>query len=253
MRVLAFGQAVLICILYGLCMSVSAAQPVVLKIGLPDHASAIAEEYAEEVAKVYEQFGYQWETSRAPARRILIQADRGDLDGVILVPGVVRDHFYNLVQINVSVTSIDMMAFSMPELAEVKHIDDLKGLKVGYLLGYETTERLLQNIGALSVRSYDLLFGMILKHRLDIALALRRETFRFVEHHSEFAVMKMHPTPIIRVPLYHFINRKYEGLVEQVEEALTRQLATGELEKRISDHTPKSPFHSALDQTRPNE
>ncbi|ARU57962.1 hypothetical protein OLMES_3943 [Oleiphilus messinensis] len=50
-------------------------------------------------------------------------------------------------------------------------------------------------------RTYDQLFSMLLKGRVDIALGMQREVYRFVEQQPEFRVMKMHRTPMLRVPL----------------------------------------------------
>ncbi len=213
-----------------------------LVIGVPAHATAIVKEYTRAITQVYEQLGYEVHLHTAPARRMLVEADRGKLDGVILVPSIIEQHFPHLRRIDVPMASIDMVVLSHPSIPDIQSVDDLGRYRIGYLMGYETADTVLRDMHATPVRNYNLLFKMVMKDRLDVILALRRESYRFVTEHPEFSQLKLHPKPLYDIKLYHYVNDKHALLEKQITRILEQKWASGELQQRVRALTPPSPF-----------
>ncbi len=211
-------------------------------LGVPERGSDIMKEYFAEVSKVYEQLGYKVIKHSVPTRRMMVEADRGKIDGAMLIPKIVEQHYSNLYRIDAPLASIDMIVLSQPKIPDIVSIEDLNNYRIGYLMGYETTDRVVRNMNATPVRSYDLLFKMVTKERLDVVLILRRESYRFVAKNPQFAMLKMHPKALYELKLYHFINKKHLPIQQQVTELLREQLATGNLNERVKAKTPNSPF-----------
>lgn len=214
----------------------------IFTVGVPSHGSSIVYVYVEGLAEVYKKLGYTLEIRSAPARRVVLEANRGTIDGVMLSPTIIENHAFNLLRINVPMATADMMAISLSTKSDIKSIEDLKQYRVGYVLGYATTGSMLHNLNAEPIPSMNLLFSMIAKGRLDVALVLRREAYRYVDKHPRFSHLKMHETPMLSVVLYHHLNVKHQSIKDRVESIMADYWASGKVQQQVELLTPRSPF-----------
>ncbi|MCG8614318.1 MAG: transporter substrate-binding domain-containing protein [Pseudomonadales bacterium] len=211
-------------------------------VGVPIIGSNIVDEYVAQLQTVYIRFGFRLRVLRAPYKRLFVNGDRGMLDAIIMAPEVFRVHMKHLMQVPEPLVFSDVMAFSLHGVPEINAFSDLKDYRIGYLLAFETSEQLLKGHTATAVRTYDQLFSMLLKGRVDIALGMQREVYRFVEQQPEFRVMKMHRTPMLRVPLFHFVHEKHHDIYQPLSDAIAEKVNSSGFKSRIRSLAPKSPF-----------
>ena len=217
-----------------------------LTIGVPNQGSAAIDEYMTELEIIYGKLGYNLRSRPAPTRRMVQEANHGSLDGIILMTDAIQEHATNLQRVDVPMTTIEVVVLSKPGQPNITSIEELKGLRVGHLIGYETTAYELRKMDikprSTPVYTYQLLLNMVEKNRLDIALILRKEAYRYAAEHPEFNNLKMHPDPLFTSKLYHYIHKRHQHMLPELETIMAKQWSEGRLQSRIRSLTPVSPF-----------
>jgi polar amino acid transport system substrate-binding protein len=82
-----------------------------------------------------------------------------------------------------------------------------------------------------TVNGYKSLFSLLEIGRVDVVIALRRETERFLAANPKFSNVKaLHP-PLFSVPMYHFLNKRHSGLIPRIAPVMQRLIDDRVLER----------------------
>lgn len=143
--------------------------------------------------------------------------------------------YSNLVMVPEKVVEYRFVAFSR-DVKDVYGWDDLGGQKVGYLIGWKIFDNNVPSTAEVTKLSRpELLFDMLEKGRLDLALYEKYAGWENVRSHGHFSVKEC-PTPLAVKPMYIYLHASRKDLAPCVAEALRKMKADGTYQ-RIADQT----------------
>lgn len=219
-----------------------------LRFGLVTHGSNVVVAYTEYLKQVYSEAGYKSQMIKLPAKRAIQEANAGRLDGIILFPEIVLKSNKNLVIVKPELATIDVMAYTLNDQRTITSITDLDNMVIGLIHGYEATERLIQGReNNIAVSGYRSLFSMLNHNRIDVALAIRRESHRFLANNLDVGKFKMHPTPIYTLHLYHFLHKKHSELAYTISSIMKHSVIRKRLNELLLLHRVNIPENVTLE------
>lgn len=196
-----------------------------------DSATPVVNAYHQFLQRVYAEIGYAIELRRYPVKRSYIQADFDKIDGILISTDSLSKDFPNLVAVPVPLTQVDLVVFSIAEDFVVDGPDSLKDYKIGLLRGYLASEAMTRSMHRQIVDDYKSLFTILQMGRVDVVIALRRETERFLAANPVFGPVKALDPPLLSIPMYHFLNRRHAHLIPQLIPVMQRLIDEKVLEK----------------------
>ena len=160
--------------------------------------------------------------------------EAGRIDGI--------DKIYpNLIRVPVSIHSIDIVLLSRDSShvkgQHIKKLDDLKAYNVGLIRGVKIAERIAKKAAPKSIRkatSYNMLVKMLISGRIDVIITSKIALLTML---GETKAKGLHMTtkPIVSLPLYTHLNKKYKSLIPKLELAYNSMLEDGTIKKLHDD------------------
>lgn len=193
------------------------------------HASSnVTDVYFEFLKIAYAEIGYETTFKKVPIKRAYINVNEGISDGMVISSKDILRFYKNILIIPEPLTTIELVAITCREDIDVKN---LKPYRIGILRGYTITEKKTEKHSRQIVNNHDSLFSMLEANRVDVALAMRRETARFMKKNPQYKNVRIVEPSISRIPLYHSLNKKHEALIPKVTPVIKRLIKEKVLEK----------------------
>ncbi|WP_196138612.1 ABC transporter substrate-binding protein [Aliikangiella sp. G2MR2-5] len=171
-----------------------------------------------------------------PAKRLLIQANSGSIDGDLhRVDGISKD-YPNLLKVPVIVNYANAVVFTKNYDFEVDGWQSLKKYRVGTLKGYKFAEKGTKSIPkVVRAAHFEQLINMLKLDRIDIAIGLELFQHSYSETIKKAGLKVLYP-PIMKVEVFHYINKEHADLVPLLTRQLQQMASKGELEKIRTDY-----------------
>jgi polar amino acid transport system substrate-binding protein len=113
-------------------------------------------------------------------------------------------------------------------------------LRVGIKVGDKLTEQKLGSSIATKATSFEALFQMLALDRIDIVIAPQGELQRIIPKLSLEMRDKLRGVmalaPLSSVPLYHYLHRRNQALMDPLNQVLQQMTADGTIEKTWTHH-----------------
>lgn len=202
-----------------------------LIFSFPDTSTNIMNAYFEFLKTAYSEIGYKVELEKLSDQRTYASADSGQIDGLVLTSKTILKTHHNLILVDIPLTKIEVVAYSITKNFKVKGIDSFKQYKTGILRGYTLTDNLTQNMDRQIVDSYDSLFSILQIGRVDTIIMLKNEAQRFLNANPQFKDVKELVPPLYTLPLYHILNKKHEDLAVKIKPIIEKLLKENLLEE----------------------
>jgi polar amino acid transport system substrate-binding protein len=196
----------------------------------PDSTGA-TNAYLQFLQKAYGELGYEVTLKEYPLKRGYQSVDSGEIDGVLMTSASILEAFKNIRMVKPPLTKIDLVVYTVNKDFKVAGRDSIKPYKIGILRGYPLSTKITTGLDRQEMNDSKALFSVLQVGRIDIALAMRRETERFFKQSPGFEDIKALSPPIYSLPLYHFLNAKHEALIPKVTPIMERLFAEGLLTK----------------------
>jgi len=197
-------------------------------------ANSIHRIAADFIREAYKRIGHAVEFVKLPNRRSLIQANDGACDAETVRIGGLDKTYKNLISVPVAVTELHGVAFMRHHNGthppEINTWQDMKGLDIYFIRGEVYAERGTVDLGAKTVGTYNQLFTMLEQGRIDIGIGIEHVGQIELAHNFPNSSIHTHGEPLLRAPLYHYIHRKNEHLLEPLSQVLQDMSASGELD-----------------------
>lgn len=180
------------------------------------------------MTKVYAELGHHLVIQEYPQGRALIESNAGHVDGELFRVANINNVYKNLIQIPGPISFSQILAYvNKGSNLSPKKWSDLKGLRVGYVIGTKIVEIKLQGIHSIAVQRPEQLFFMLQNNRLDVAI--------YVATNAKIpeGIIPVDP-PLFNAPVYHYIHVKNKELVAPLQASIKRLAEQGELERIIS-------------------
>ena len=214
-----------------MCGSVHAQNNKVLVFATSNSATGVIHAYHQFLQTVYNEVGYDVELKRYPVKRTYVEADFDKIDGILLSTDSVLKKYKNLVVVPVPLNSVDLTVFSITKDFVVDGPSSLKNYRIGILRGYLLSDAITRDMKRQIVDDYKSLFTILKMGRVDVVIALRKETTRFLAANPTFKPVKtLHP-PLFSIPMYHFLNKKHDHLIPMIVPVMKRMINEKVLEE----------------------
>jgi polar amino acid transport system substrate-binding protein len=143
----------------------------------------------------------------------------------------------NLVRVPVSIHSIDIVLLSRDDFhSEGQHVENLSDLKhynVGLIRGVKIAETIAKKAAPKSITkatSYHMLIKMLVSKRIDTIITSRIALLTMLGETKEKG-LHMTSKPLVSLPLYTHINKKYKHLIPRLEQSYKSMIEDGTIEK----------------------
>ncbi len=213
------------------CLPLQAQPSKTLTFCVSSDTSAVIDAYYEFLQVAYAELDYRLELKRLPIKRTYISVDEGTMDGMVITTHNAMKKHKNIIQVPYPLTTIEIVVFSRNKTFLVNGRESLKPYKLGILRGYILTEKLTAGLERQIVNNYDSLFSILMAGRVDVVLAMKRETQRFLKNKPKYKNIIALEPPFFSLPLYHCLNKKHEALVPIINPIIERLIKEKVLEK----------------------
>jgi len=167
-----------------------------------------------------------------PPERSLVNVNLG-LDDVEAgrIKGI-ESTYPNLIRITVQIHTIDIVLLSKKKI-KVDEVSDLKRYHLGLNRGVKIAESIAKKSGSESITmatSYNMLIKMLINDRIDVIITSKIGMLTMLadtENEGLFLTLK----PVVSLPLYTYVNKKYKHLVPKITKAYQSMDKDGTIEK----------------------
>lgn len=185
------------------------------------------------MVELFERVGMEMALVFTVTEKSLIDVNARFLDGDInRIEGMERA-FPNLVRIPESNMTMHFVAFSKRSF-NISGWSSIKPLYVGLVRGWKILEmntRGFPNI--IKTPTERELFTMLHKNRLDVALYAKRTGYAALKHYQFKEIHHLEP-PLASRPMYLYVHKKHQGLVNTLAETLKQMKEDGSYMKIMS-------------------
>ncbi|SCA57592.1 exported hypothetical protein [Candidatus Terasakiella magnetica] len=159
---------------------------------------------SDELEKLYKKLGYKVAFKDLPNRRSLLEAARGVCFGEVARIESATLRYPSLLRTAHPIHTIRAYAYSLDEEVQVSSWGDLNNYSVGIIRGELYAEERVQGKNFFLANSYDELFRLLERKRLDVVVGLEgvvgSSNMTSNIHKSDKALWEF--------PLYHLVHRK---------------------------------------------
>lgn len=187
--------------------------------------------YHQFFQKAYHEIGYEVELKKYPIKRTYAQVDFNQADGVLISTESILKKYNNLQVVPVELARADLVVYSITKDFAVNGPSSLKPYKIGLLRGYLQSHTLTEGMARQTVDSYKALFSLLKIGRVDVVVALRKETERFLAVNPKLGEVKALSPPLFSVSMYHFLNKRHQDLIPKIVPIMQRLIEDKVLEK----------------------
>jgi len=184
------------------------------------------------LSEAFKRMGYKLETSRLPAERALINANKGIDDGDLLRISGLQKKYPNLIQVPEKIMDMDVMLFTKNKPSfKVKGWDSIRSHSISIITGWKVFEL---NLGAkvdiTKTDNIQQIFTMLKKNRADFAGHERWTGLAFLKDNKITDITMLEP-PLISTPLYTYLHKKHKKLVPQLSAQIKKMKQDGSIKK----------------------
>ncbi len=180
------------------------------------------------VREAYRRLGIDVVIKKYPAERAVRLANRGELDGEVQRVGGLSERYPHLIQVQPAINFIEATVFTKATKFPVQGWKSLSPYRIGLIRGIKFAEWNTQDMSVASVAAYDVLFRLLDRGRVDIAVSPRVNGWHHIKRMGLEGIQPLEPSVAV-IDLYHYLNRKHADLVPFISAMFSRMRASGEL------------------------
>jgi polar amino acid transport system substrate-binding protein len=240
------GVAILAALLLLALPARAPAQMPTLRIAVPDDPTVWTAVVGKRiVAEAYRRTGYRAEFVALPLRRALRAVNEGSMDGDLgRIEGVER-LYPNLVRVPYSPVGLDIYVLVRTGAALPMHWEDVPWEHAGALRGTVIPAVVAPHAHVDYSPSVAGLFLMLRRQRIDVALVPvasgwdERAGFERIRRASDTGPDELQYRRLASVPAYHYLNIRYQALIEPLARAFRAMTADGFIAQVVREESPE--------------
>ena len=206
------------------------AAPYVINHGIIAGEAALGQKILKEA---YRRIGEEITFNLLPAARALELSNRGVTDGELSRVDNMQEKYPNLVKVPTSYMQVDNVAFTKKLDIHVAGYKSLRPYRIAFRLGLKAAEFGTDGFSQVyMVKSDKQAFSMLDMGRVDVVIDGRLVGSSEVEKLGLQGV-RILDDPVDRVPLYHYLHKKNQGLVSRLDAAIQSMLKDGTIDTII--------------------
>ncbi len=172
--------------------------------------------------EAYRRIGYKVRFKLLPGHRSMGMANNGESDGDIARIDGTQKKFTNLVIIPTPLIEFKGVVFTQNISKEISEWDDLKGLRIGIIRGIRYSEIGTQDLSPLFANDMTHLFKLLDQELIQVAIATSRAGRIELSKRFKKSGIRIIGKPLISAPLYHFVHKKNQSIITQLNTILQK-------------------------------
>ena len=177
----------------------------------------------------YEAAGVEISVESYPALRSLVNADIGITDGVMVRMSGLEASYTNLIRIKIPVSFIELMVYTRDVFFNVEGWESLSPYKITFMLGNQLVMEHTAGMKFETVSTPELAFKKLLLGRTDLVIEARE--YNCIYEDMDVLGIQMLEPPLVRIPTYHYLNKRHVLLIPVLESVLKNMNDNGEIER----------------------
>lgn len=176
---------------------------------------------SERVMRVaYNRLKIDISTLNLPAKRALMTANSGTVDGELYRIKNVQSKYENLIMIPVPIGKLEGVAITWKKDIAITNWEKLSSQNVCFRRGVKFAEAGLSNIRAQDVGTNKQLFRMLKTKRCDVIVIARITSIPMVSEFIKSQKSKLYQSVLQSYPLYHYLHKKNKHLEPKLTKVL---------------------------------
>ncbi len=185
---------------------------------------------ADILSKVYASLNVKVSFRPLPARRALKAATSGQTDGEVFRIKSIAAEYPDLVRIPTPLMTFTGYAFTING-EQIDQMDNLNDYRVGILRGIIWAERGVKSGNIVLVEDNAQLLEKLLKGGIDVAITSGYNFEWEIRKKENVRPLITRGKPLISFDVFHYLNKKYRNLAEDVDREIQKCHQTGEIAK----------------------
>ena len=190
---------------------------------------------ADILKKVYASLGIQVGFQILPARRSLQVSGNGETDGEVFRIREVGLEYPNLIRIPTQLMTFKGYAYTVNGI-EIDQMDNLDKYRVGIIRGYIWAERGVKSTNIVRVEDNAQLLIKLIRGGIDVAVSTEYTFEREIRKNGTVRNIITRGKPLISFDVFHYLNRKYQDLVPDIDEEIKKLHDSGEITKLTTSY-----------------
>jgi hypothetical protein len=180
--------------------------------------------------QIYNNIGINITISPLPAKRAQYLANTGIKDGEIMRIWTYGDENLNSIRVPTPYYYLETMPFVLKKSRIViKQKQDLAEYRLAKIRGVKHTNNITQGFSNIyEMSSTEVMFKQLLSGNVDVVLTNTIDG-NLVLKRLGLSDIKMMQSPLVRLPLYHYVNQKNQHLVPLIDQEIQRMKSNGGL------------------------
>ncbi|USD66450.1 transporter substrate-binding domain-containing protein [Vibrio sp. SCSIO 43136] len=179
----------------------------------------------------YQKIGLEAHFVEMPAKRSLVEANKGALDGEVNRVEAIGASFPNLIMVPTPINYVEQVLYSSLHSGPITDCSQLTNYKVGIIRGVKHATTCAEHAKEVVVfNNVTDLMKVLNLGRLDFAIAARVTGYPF-ERDPHYANIKPLTPALKRTELHHYLHKSNADLVGKLDRVFIDMTNSGELEK----------------------
>lgn len=186
-------------------------------------------------SKIFKSAGVDLVLVNLPAERGLRNANEGTGDGDIARIKGLDKIYTNLVRVPEKIMDMHFVAFSKNYNLRFDGWQGLRDYNIGYIRGWKILEDQTQDFPHVqAVRNTDVLFSMLAKDRIDVALFSHWVGMVILKNKDMSGIYVLEP-PLATREMYIYLHKKHSDLVPKITASLREMKNSGEYDRLFKE------------------
>ena len=180
--------------------------------------------------EAYGALGHELEFRAYPAKRSIVSANRGSVDGDLIRAGAVTRKYKNLVLVPQSISEVNFYAVTLSKKVHVEKWMDLKKYRVGILSGHVISEQNAMGSPLLRYNNFNELSEALILGKVNTIVLDAHNIRTMKKNNPKVGFMVLKPA-LISIKLYHVLHKKHKKLVPLLNAQFETMLTNGTIHK----------------------
>jgi len=183
--------------------------------------------------EAYGRLGINVKFVHYPSERALTQSNSGHLDGEIVRINGLDESYENLIKVPTSYISAVHFVYAIDPHIEVNGYESLTSKSIAFRRGLKVVEKNTVGFKRAQVSSSDQAFFMLERRkegRVDIVIEEELTSLSIIKENKLENIKQLYPA-ISEDKHFHYLNKKHQHLVPEIDRVLKAMLLDGTIEK----------------------
>jgi hypothetical protein len=188
----------------------------------------VAEICSQVLVEAYQRLGITVNILQFPAKRSLSVSNSGVVDGEVVRIKGAEKNYPNLVRVKSQICSTESRVYVKNKKFKLEGWHSLQPYKIGIIRGHLYAVNGTQGMDVVTVKSNELLFKMLARDRIDVAIAQTADALYAISTLKSQGIEGLEPI-VLSMQLYHYLNKKNIDLVPKIERVIDDMANEGRL------------------------